>query len=430
MSTAADAATGAAIAAVWRLESARIVASVTRLTRDLGLAEDAAQDALVAALEHWPREGLPDKPGAWLLTAARNKALDRLRHGKLSDTRLNELGLELEAREAMIVPDFVDGLDDARRQRQLGDDVLRLIFCSCHPVLSREARVALTLKLVAGLSTAEIARAFLQSEPTVAQRLVRAKKTLAGAGVPFDLPQGEALQERLAAVLEVVYLVFNEGYTATEGEDWLRTPLCDEALRLARMLTELVPTEPEVHGLAALLELQASRNGARVDAQGRPVLLMAQDRQRWDRLLIRRGLAALAQAQALAAPQPPGPYALQAEIAACHARAAQAQDTDWARILALYGELEERQPSPVIALNRVVALSMAQGPGVALHALQPLLADPVLARYPWLPSVHADLLQRLGRHGEARAELLRAATLTANVRERELLQARAAALDA
>lgn len=430
MSTAADAATGAAIAAVWRLESARIVASVTRLTRDLGLAEDAAQDALVAALEHWPREGLPDKPGAWLLTAARNKALDRLRHGKLSDTRLNELGLELEAREAMIVPDFVDGLDDARRQRQLGDDVLRLIFCSCHPVLSREARVALTLKLVAGLSTAEIARAFLQSEPTVAQRLVRAKKTLAGAGVPFDLPQGEALQKRLAAVLEVVYLVFNEGYTATEGEDWLRTPLCDEALRLARMLTELVPTEPEVHGLAALLELQASRNGARVDAQGRPVLLMAQDRQRWDRLLIRRGLAALAQAQALAAPQPPGPYALQAEIAACHARAAQAQDTDWARILALYGELEERQPSPVIALNRVVALSMAQGPGVALHALQPLLADPVLARYPWLPSVHADLLQRLGRHGEARAELLRAATLTANVRERELLQARAAALDA
>jgi RNA polymerase sigma factor (sigma-70 family) len=415
-----------AIDAVWRIESAKIVAGVARMVRDIGLAEELAQDALVAALEHWTDEGIPDNPGAWLMATAKNRALDRLRHLKLAEGKLEQLGLDLEAQEALIVPDFTDALD-AARQDEIGDDMLRLVFTACHPVLSVEARVALTLKLLAGLTTHEIARAFLVPEPTIAQRIVRAKKTLGDARVPFEVPRGESLHERLASVLEVVYLVFNEGYTATSGEDWMRPALIDEALRLGRMLAELAPREPEVHGLVALMELQASRAKARLDASGQPILLLEQDRTRWDHLLIRRGLAALARADALGALEvAPGPYVLQAAIAACHARANTAAHTDWARIAALYAGLMQTSPSPVVELNRAVAVGMAYGPAAGLEIVDALRTERSLEGYQWLPSVRGDLLAKLGRADEAWAEFERAAELATNTRERELLQKRAA----
>jgi RNA polymerase sigma factor (sigma-70 family) len=418
-------ATHQAIAAVWRIESAKIVAGVARMVRDVGLAEELAQDALVAALEHWPRDGVPDKPGAWLMTTAKNRALDRLRRDKVLACKLDQIGHDLEAQEALIVPDFVDALD-AAREDEIGDDLLRLIFTACHPVLSTEARVALTLKLLGGLTTHEIARAYLMPEPTIAQRIVRAKRTLSEARVPYELPRGEALGQRLASVLEVVYLVFNEGYTATAGQDWMRPALCDEALRLGRMLAELAPGEPEVHGLVALMELQASRAAARLDASGRPVLLTDQDRGRWDRLLIRRGLAALERAEALGGSR--GPYALQGAIAACHARAATAPDTDWRGIAALYDALAQVSPSPVVELNRAVAVAMAFGPAAGLVIVDGLRGEKALQRYQWLPSVRGDLLAKLGRSAEARAEFERAAELAGNARERELLLERVRAL--
>ena len=415
-----------AIAAVWRLESAKVIGAVARITRDVGMAEEWAADALVAALEHWPRDGVPLNPGAWLTTTAKRRALDGLRHRAMANAEHEALAQDDAARQALWVPSVVDTLM-ANQADPVGDDVLRLVFCACHPVLSQDAQVALTLKLVAGLSTDEIARAFLVSEATMAQRIVRAKRSLSVARVPFDLPAREQLGQRLTGVLEVVYLVFNEGYAASSGDDWMRPALCQEALRLGRMLTLLAPTEPEVHGLLALMDIQASRAAARVDEQGRAVLLMDQDRRRWDRLLIHRGLAALAQAQALsqAAKTPPGPYALQASIAACHARARRPQDTDWPAICTHYDALLLLQPSPVVALNRAVAIGQAQGPAAALPLVQALLAQPALAQYHLLPSVLADLLARLGRPDEARAQWLRAAELTRNARERELLLARA-----
>ena len=413
--------------AVWRIECGRIVATVARLVRDLGTAEEMAQDALVAALAHWPRDGLPDNPAAWLVATAKRRALDHLRHATLAARKHEEIGHDLDAQEALIVPDFVDGLDAARAD-VIGDDLLRLIFTACHPVLSTDARVALTLKVLGGLSTAEIARAFLVPEPTIAQRIVRAKRTLAAANVPFELPRDEALAARLASVLEVVYLVFNEGYTATAGDDWMRPQLCEDALRLGRILAQLAPDEAEVHGLVALMELQASRTAARTDAQGRPVLLLDQDRARWDWLLVRRGLAALAQAEGLGGAL--GPYALQAAIAACHGRAHVAADTDWGRIAALYDALAQVMPSPVVALNRAVAVGMAFGPEAGLEALAPLQDEPALREYQWLPSVRGDLLARLGRREEAHAEFTRAAALARNARERELLEGRAAEMRA
>ncbi len=420
-----DAAAHRAIEAVWRIECARIVATVARMTRDVGLAEECAQDALVSALEHWPAEGTPTNPAAWLTTAAKNRALDIIRHHALRDRKLEELGQDLDAQEATIVPDFVDALDAARQDR-IGDDLLRLIFTACHPVLPTDARVALTLRLLGGLSTAEIARAFLVPEPTVAQRIVRAKKTLSQAKVPFELPPGDDLADRMASVLEVIYLVFNEGYAATAGDDWMRPALCDEALRLGRVLATLAPHEPEVQGLQALMEIQSSRTAARTDAQGRPILLADQDRTRWDRLLIRRGLDALARAEALS-PQR-GSYTLQAALAACHARAPSTAATDWPRIVALYDELLVLMPSPVVRLNRAVALGMAQGPATGLAAVDALAKEPSLAGYHWLPSVRGDLLERLGRRDEARAEFEKAAGLTDNTRERELLRRRAEGL--
>lgn len=415
-------ATHQAIAAVWRIESARIVAVLARMVRDIGVAEELAQDALVSALEHWPRDGVPDKPAAWLMTAAKNKALDHLRRARMQAGKLEEVGQDLEAQEALVVPDFVDALD-AARQDDIGDDLLRLVFTACHPLLSTQARVALTLKLLGGLTTHEIARAYLVPEPTIAQRIVRAKRTLSEAKVPFEVPRGQELQQRLASVLEVVYLVFNEGYTATAGDDWMRPALVEEAMRLGRILAELARDEPEVHGLVALMELQASRIKARTDAQGRPVLLAAQDRGRWDHLLIRRGLAALERAEALA--QPLGPYTLQAGIAACHARAGSVEETDWKRISALYDALEQVAPSPVVQLNRAVAVSMAFGPAAGLEIIDGLLGEKALRNYQWLPSVRGDLLARLGRYEEARAEFMRAAAMTANTREKELLLERA-----
>ena len=417
------------IAAVWRIESARVVAASARLLRDIGLAEEAAQDALVAALEHWPREGVPDKPGAWLMTAAKHRALDLLRRHKVQGEVLSQVGLDLEAQEALVVPDFVDALD-AARQDEIGDDLLRLIFTACHPVLGPEMRAALTLKLVAGLSTHEIARAFLVSEATLAQRIVRAKRILGEARVPYELPRGAALGERLASVLEVVYLVFNEGYTATAGEDWMRPALVEEALRLGRMLAGLAPQEPEVLGLQALMELQASRIPARTDAQGRPVLLLEQNRAQWDHLLVRRGLQALAQAEVLCTQQGQalGAYTLQAAIAACHARAGRAEDTDWPRIAALYEALARATPSPVVELNRAVAVAMAYGPAEGLAVLDAVRKDKALQAYQWLPSVRGDLLEKLGRHAEARTEFERAASLAHNQRERELLLQRARGL--
>ncbi len=413
------------IATVWRLESARITACVARVVRDIGVAEELAQDALVAALEHWPKQGVPDNPAAWLMTTAKRRALDHLRHRQMADARHADIAADREALGASHVPDFVDALDQAR-QDDIGDDLLRLIFTACHPVLSADARVALTLKLLGGLTTHEIARACLVPEATIAQRIVRAKRALSEAGVPFEVPRGEALGERLASVLEVVYLVFNEGYTATAGADWMRPALCDEALRLGRMLAELAPHQAEVHGLVALMEIQASRTAARTDAQGRPVLLGDQDRGRWDHLLIRRGLAALERADLLTTA--PGPYHLQAAIAACHARAVRVADTDWARIAALYDELARVAPSPVVELNRAVAVAMHAGPAAGLVLVDALMKHEALRQYHWLPSVRGDLLARLGRHGEARAEFERAADLAGNEREKAFLTERAHSL--
>lgn len=417
-----QAATHRAIEAVWRIEAASVIAGVARLVRDVGLAEELAQDALVAALERWPDTGVPDNPGAWLMTTAKNRARDRLRLDALHTRKHDQIGHELEALQADVEPDFVDALD-AARQDDIGDDLLRLVFTACHPVLSTEARVALTLRLLGGLSTAEIARAFLASESTIAQRIVRAKRSLNAAKVPFEVPREQDRGPRLASVLEVIYLIFNEGYSATSGDDWMRPALCDEALRLGRILAELTPGEGEVHGLVALMELQASRLPARTDAQGRPVLLMEQDRGRWDPLLIRRGLAALARSAAQGGAL--GAYALQAELAACHARARTPQDTDWPRIVALYDALAQVMPSPVVALNRAVAVGMAFGPQAGLDLVDALAADPALANYHWLPSVRGDLLAKLGRPAEAYAEFERAAGMTRNTRERELLLARA-----
>lgn len=415
-----------AIETVWRAEAGTIIAGVARMVRDVGLAEDLAQEALVSALEHWPVSGVPNNPGAWLMATAKNRALDHLRRHKMLAAKHEQIGHELDAQEALIVPDFVDALDEARADR-IGDDLLRLIFTACHPVLSAEARVALTLKMLGGLSTAEIARAFLVSESTLAQRIVRAKRTLAEAKVPFELPCGDALGERLASVLEVIYLIFNEGYAATEGADWVRQDLCREALRLGRVLAGLAPHEPEVHGLLALMELQASRLAARVDVQGRPVRLNEQDRRLWDRQLIHRGLAALERARALGGEQ--GPYALQAAIAACHVQAARPEDTDWRRIASLYETLAEVQPSPVVELNRAVAVAMAEGPQAGLALVDRLLrTDQTLQAYHWLPSVRGDLLARLGRHDEARLAFEQAAALARNERERELLLERARSL--
>ena len=410
------------VSAVWRHESARIVAVVARIVRDIGVAEELAQDALVSALEHWPRDGVPDNPGAWLTTAAKRRALDHLRHQRLAEARHEDIAQDLMALQADIVPDFVDALD-AARQDEIGDDLLRLIFTACHPVLSAEARAALTLKLLGGLSTQEIARAYLVAEPTVAQRIVRAKRTLSDARVPFEVPRGEALVERLSSVLEVIYLIFNEGYSATRGDDWMRPALCSEALRLGRMLAELAPLQPEVLGLLALMEIQASRSAARTDAEGRPVLLSDQDRSRWDALGIRRGLEALQRAEALAGP--PGSYQLQAAIAACHARAARTEDTDWGRIAALYGRLAQVAPSPVVELNRAVAVAMHEGPAAGLAIVDGLAGHPALRQYQWLPSVRGDLLERLGRRAEARVAFEQAAALAANAREKALLLQRA-----
>jgi predicted RNA polymerase sigma factor len=408
------------IDAVWRIESARIIGALARRVRDVGLAEELAQDALVAALEHWPKDGIPDNPGAWLMATAKNRGLDRLRQLNLHHARQQELGADADARGDHVVPDFVDSLDDAD---DIGDDLLRLVFTACHPVLSREAQVALTLKLLAGMSTPEIARAFLQPEATIAQRIVRAKRTLGDARVPFEVPRGDALQDRLSAVLEVVYLIFNEGYSATAGDDWTRPALCDEALRLGRILARLSPATAEVHGLVALMEIQASRMHARLDAGGRPILLMAQDRGRWDRLLIGRGLAALERAEQCEGDI--GPYQLQAAIAACHARARTPGQTDWPLIVALYGDLMRSAPSPVVELNRAVAVSMASGPAAALLLVDGLVTDGHLARYHLLHAARGDLLARLERPDEARAEFERAATMTANEREKALLLERA-----
>lgn len=421
------AATHRAIKAVWRIEAASVIAGVARLVRDVGLAEELAQDALVAALERWPETGVPDNPGAWLMTTAKNRARDRLRLDALHARKHAQIGHELEALQADVEPDFVDALD-AARQDDIGDDLLRLMFTACHPLLSTEARVALTLRLLGGLSTAEIARAFLAPESTIAQRIVRAKRSLSAARVPFEVPRAEDRAPRLASVLEVIYLIFNEGYSATSGDDWTRPALCDEALRLGRVLAGLAPAESEVHGLVALMELQASRLHARADAQGRPVLLMEQDRGRWDPLLIRRGLAALARSDALGGAR--GPYALQAALAACHARARAPGDTDWPRIVALYDALAQAQPSPVVELNRAVAVGMAFGPQAGLDLADRLAQEPALAHYHWLPSVRGDLLAKLGRQAEARAEFERAAGMTRNARERELLLERAAAMGA
>ncbi|HEY8848589.1 MAG TPA: RNA polymerase sigma factor [Thermoanaerobaculia bacterium] len=408
-----------AIEAVWRIESARLIASLTRIVRDVGLAEDLAHDALVAALERWPAAGIPDNPGAWLMATAKHRAIDLLRRTSRLERKHEELGRELEAEQEMAMADF-DAIDD-----DVGDDLLRLMFISCHPVLSTEARVALTLRLLGGLTTEEIARAFLVAEPTVAQRIVRAKRTLAEAHVPFEVPHGTERAARLSSVLEVLYLVFNEGYSATAGDDWMRPALCDDALRLGRILAELVPKEPEVHGLVALMEIQASRAGARVGPSGVPVLLLDQDRGRWDHMLIHRGLAALERAEELGGAF--GPYALQAAIAACHARARTPAQTDWPRIASLYDALAQLAPSPVVELNRAVAVAMAFGPAAGLQLVDTLTAEPSLEAYHLLPSVRGDLLAKLGRFDEATAEFARAASLTRNARERELLLGRAAA---
>jgi len=403
-----------AIDAVWRIESARLIAGLARVVGDIGVAEDLAQDALVAALEQWPEAGVPDNPGAWLMATAKHRAIDHLRRGKMQDRKHEHLGRELEERQVSPEAALAAAIDD-----HVGDDLLSLIFTACHPVLPTEARVALTLRLLGGLTTDEIARAFLVSKATIQQRIVRAKRTLAAARVPFEVPRGAELAARLGSVLEVIYLVFNEGYSATAGDDWVRPALCEDALRLGRILAELAPDAAEVHGLVALLEIQASRLRARVSPSGEPILLLDQDRGRWDHLLIGRGLAALECAEALGGAS--GPYTLQAAIAACHARARTAAETDWTRIVALYDALAQLMPSPVVELNRAVALGMAFGPAAGLEVVDSLTTDPALADYHLLPSVRGDLLAKLGRFEEARAELARAAALTQNVRERDLL---------
>ncbi|NUP08900.1 MAG: RNA polymerase sigma factor [Polyangiaceae bacterium] len=413
-------ATHAAITTVWKTESAKLVAVLTRIVRDVDLAEELAQDALVAALDEWPRSGVPDKPGAWLMTTAKNRAVNAVRRARMS-TRKHEV-LAHEAETHVPLEEIEAGLQ-AAMDDDVGDDVLRLVFTACHPVLSREARVALTLRLLGGLSTDEIARAFLASEPTVAQRIVRAKRTLAEARVPFEVPRGEELGARLSSVLEVVYLIFNEGYSATAGDELIRSALVGEAIRLGRVLARLAPEEPEVLSLVALMELQASRSSARTDAAGEPVLLMDQDRSLWDRALIDSGLAALESARALGGST--GPYQIQASIAACHAEARSAPDTNWKRIAALYSDLARLVPSPVVELNRAVAVSRADGPAAGLALLDALASEPALARYHLLPSARADLLLQLGRRDEARAEFERAASLTDNVRQRERLRERA-----
>jgi len=423
---ASNQATSCSIEAIWHIEAAKVIGRVARIVHDIGLAEEFAQDALVAALEHWPQTGVPDNPGAWLMTTAKRRALDHLRHTQLAASRAVNLGYEMDFRHIVMSDDISEqvdaGLDD-----NIGDYLLRLIFTACHPVLSPEARCALTLRVMGGLTTDEIARAYLKPEPTIAQRIVRAKRTLAAARVPFEVPRGPELMQRLASVLEVVYLIFNEGYAATGGADWMRPALSEEALRLGRVLTGLLPDESEVQGLVALMEIQASRFPARISASGEPILLLDQDRKRWDRLLIRRGLDALSKAEAL--PGPLGPYALQAAIAACHARAVSVEQTDWARIAAIYDALAQIAPSPVISLNRAVAVSMAFGPASGLEIVNGLLAEPDLRHYHLLPSVRGDLLVRLDRHAEARAEFERAASLTQNARERAFLLARASRCD-
>lgn len=408
------------IDAVWRIESARLIAGLMRMVRDIGLAEELAQDALVAALEHWPEAGVPDNPGAWLMATAKHRAIDRLRRRKLLQRKHQQLAYELDGEQEDTVSAAETALDDP-----IGDDLLRLIFTACHPVLSAEAQIALTLRLLGGLTTDEIARAFLVPEPTIAQRIVRAKRTLAKARVPFEVPRGDELAARLSSVLGVLYLIFNEGYSATSGGDWIRPQLCEEALRLGRIVAELTPHEAEVHGLVALMEIQASRAHARVGPSGEPVLLLDQDRARWDRLLIGRGLAALERAERLGGAR--GPYALQAAIAACHARALTPQDTDWARIVEIYGALAQITPSPVVELNRAVALAMLSGPAAGLAVVDALTSDSSLKTYHLLPSVRGDFLAKLGRVDEARVEFERAASLTRNARERELLLGRATA---
>jgi RNA polymerase sigma factor (sigma-70 family) len=437
-------ATHQAIDAVWRIESPRLIAGLTRLVRDIARAEDLAQDALVAALEQWPQSGIPDNPGAWLMQTAKHRAIDHLRRNTRLETKLAQLAPEIAEKE-QTVPDYVTAIDD-----NVGDDLLRLVFISCHPVLSLDAQLALTLRMLGGLTTDEIARAFLVPEPTIAQRIVRAKRTLTESRVPFEVPRGPELEARLASVLQVIYLIFNEGYSATAGEDWLRPALCEEALRLGRILTGLVPNEPEAHGLVALMEIQASRAKARVTPTGEPILLLDQNRAHWDQLLIRRGLAALEQAEQLAigkegvvisteaqrsgeirfsaaspTPNTQGPYTLQAAIAACHARAATPEATDWIRIANLYATLAQTTPSPIIELNRAVAISMAQGPQAGLDIADQLINEPSLKSYHLLPSVRGDLLTKLNRHAEARTEFTRAASLTRNTRERDLLLKRA-----
>jgi RNA polymerase sigma factor (sigma-70 family) len=413
-------ATHRAIDAIWKIESPRLIATIARMVRDLDLAEELAQDALVSALEQWPRDGVPRNPGAWLTQAAKHRAVDRIRRERMAGRKLEALGQDMEGLLESHDDALIDALDD-----DIGDDMLRLIFTACHPALSVEAQVALTLRLLGGLATDEIARAFLVPEATVAQRIVRAKRTLAGETVVYEVPRGDALRERLAAVLRVVYLVFNEGYAATAGDDWMRPGLCDEALRLGRILGELMPHEPEVHGLVALMEIQASRTGARITPDGEPILLMDQDRSRWDRLLITRGLHALERAERLGGAQ--GPYALQAAIAACHARAPRGDETDWQRIASLYAALVEVVPSPVVELNRAVAVSMAEGPAAALGIVESLADEPALKDYHLLPSVHGDLLFRLGRLEAARDAFLQAASMARNEREKALLEARAKA---
>jgi RNA polymerase sigma-70 factor, ECF subfamily len=410
-----------AIDAVWRIESARVIGGLARFVHDIGWAEDLAQDALVAALEQWPESGIPRNPGAWLMAIAKNRAIDQLRHRQMADRRHEQIGRDLERDQASAGPDLDAELDD-----HIGDDLLSLLFATCHPVLSAPSRAALTLRLFGGLSTTEIARAFLVSEATVAQRIVRAKRTLAEARVPLEVPIGDQLAPRLASVLEVIYLIFNEGYAATAGEDWMRPALCEDALRVGRILAELLPEETEVHGLVALMEIQASRMRARVGPSGEPVLLLDQDRRRWDRVLVTRGLAALARAERLGGMF--GPYTLQAAIAACHARAPSVEETDWSRIVALYDALAQLTPSAVVELNRAVAVSMAYGPQAALQLVDALRDEPALADYHLLPSVRGDLLARLGRNSEARAELARAASLTQNASERRLLEERRSGL--
>jgi RNA polymerase sigma factor (sigma-70 family) len=409
-----------AIEAVWRIESARLIGGLVRIVRDVDLAEDLAQDALAAALEQWPESGVPVNPGAWLMSTARRRAIDHFRHRGMAEQKHEQLGREIDESQHDTAAALAGSMDD-----DIGDDLLRLLFIACHPVLSIEARVALTLRLLGGLTTPEIARAFLVPEPTIAQRIVRAKRTLAEARVPYEVPRGADRAARITSVLGVIYLIFNEGYSATAGEDWMRPALCEDALRLGRILAGLEPDEAEVHGLVALMEIQASRSRARVGPTGEPILLMDQDRSRWDRLLIGRGLAALARAEAIGGSL--GPYALQAAIAACHARALRPEDTDWARIVALYDALSELTPSPVVELNRAVAISMADGPAAGLDVVETLVDEPALRGYHLLPAVRGDLLAKLGRTSEARSEFERAAFMTQNARERHLLLERAAA---